>query len=110
MCVCVSVEREPSRVSLRRSSEVKAHLSGFGSTMMKQESTDLNSAQLNRGETHTHTHGCACHSIMKQQIYVVFREKCLRSVRTKDPKRPGRGGLEDPRGFLMKVQEIDNES
>ncbi|XP_005732471.1 inaD-like protein [Pundamilia nyererei] len=42
------VEREPSRVSLRRSSEVKAHLSGFGSTMMKQESTDLNSAQLNR--------------------------------------------------------------
>uniref|UniRef100_A0A3P9B8X2 PATJ crumbs cell polarity complex component n=1 Tax=Maylandia zebra TaxID=106582 RepID=A0A3P9B8X2_9CICH len=42
------VEREPSRVSLRRSSEVKAHLSGFGSTMLKQESTDLNSAQLNR--------------------------------------------------------------
>lgn len=45
---------------------------------------------------------------MKQQIYVVFRDKCLRSVRTKDPKKPG--GLEDPRGFLMKVQEIDNES
>uniref|UniRef100_A0A669D7E8 PATJ crumbs cell polarity complex component n=1 Tax=Oreochromis niloticus TaxID=8128 RepID=A0A669D7E8_ORENI len=42
------VEREPSRVSLRRSSEVKAHSSGFGSTMMKQESTHLNSAQLNR--------------------------------------------------------------
>ncbi|XP_040896942.1 inaD-like protein [Toxotes jaculatrix] len=40
------VEREPSHVSLRRSLEVKARSSGFGSTSMKLEPVYSNSAQL----------------------------------------------------------------
>lgn len=42
------VERESSRVSLRRSLEVKAHSSAVGSTMTKQEAAYWNAAPLTR--------------------------------------------------------------
>ncbi|XP_051803442.1 inaD-like protein [Acanthochromis polyacanthus] len=42
------VERESSRVSLRRSLEVKAHPSALGSTMTKQEAAYLNAPPLTR--------------------------------------------------------------
>lgn len=53
----MSVERESSRVSLRRSLEVKTRLSGFAAAAPKLEKTYSDTEQL-RGE---HTQNKTCH-------------------------------------------------